>query len=239
MIPSARQLARIITDHRHEQLETHQAIVQSVDYTNKVATIRIAGSTSDSKARYLSYTPSTNDTVIVLSEKKDTLILGKLGEPSVPVGTISMFGSLTAPAGWLLCDGRLTTGYPALAAVVGVVVPDLRDRFVLGAGAGWIPPQTGGTAHGHHHGLGTLDDTAEGSHLHISGSGNDIVTAGQGGGNAGIVIGGDSYRTQTTNYSGLHNHSFTGRVGNQSGADGDAQLANMPPFLALAFIIKY
>jgi hypothetical protein len=45
------------------------------------------------------------------------------GNGSVPAGTIVMFNSTTPPAGWVLCDGANGT-------------PDLRGRFILGAGQG-------------------------------------------------------------------------------------------------------
>jgi len=38
-----------------------------------------------------------------------------------------------APTGWLICDGRPGT-------------PDLRDRFIIGAGGAWAVTQTGGAA---------------------------------------------------------------------------------------------
>lgn len=64
------------------------------------------------------------------------------GGGGVPVGSIIMFGSSTIPDGWLLCDGSAfdTQAYPDLVAVLpGGYTPNLRDKFVLGAGA---------TAHG-------------------------------------------------------------------------------------------
>jgi microcystin-dependent protein len=68
----------------------------------------------------------------------------------VPAGTIAMFGSGTAPTGWLLCNGQVTTGYTALAAVVGANVPDLRNRFIVGAGSTYSQNATGGsTSHSH------------------------------------------------------------------------------------------
>jgi microcystin-dependent protein len=55
---------------------------------------------------------------------------------STPVGTIVMYGGTSAPTGWLLCNGQSTTGYTALAAVVGANVPDLRGRTPIGYGQG-------------------------------------------------------------------------------------------------------
>jgi microcystin-dependent protein len=51
-----------------------------------------------------------------------------------PTGAILMYGASAAPIGWLLCDGGSTAGYPALAAVVGPNVPDLRGRAPIGWG---------------------------------------------------------------------------------------------------------
>ena len=53
---------------------------------------------------------------------------------TTPVGTIVMYGGTTAPTGWLLCNGQSTSGYAALAAVVGGTVPDLRGRAPIGYG---------------------------------------------------------------------------------------------------------
>ena len=53
------------------------------------------------------------------------------------------------PAGWQLCDGTNNT-------------PDLRDRFIIGAGAGSNPGQTGGSQ-GHNH---TATSANGGAHNH-------------------------------------------------------------------------
>jgi microcystin-dependent protein len=67
-----------------------------------------------------------------------------------PPGAIIMFGSATPPSGWLLCNGQSTTGYTALAAIVGSNVPDLRNRFIVGAGSTYSQGATGGsTSHSH------------------------------------------------------------------------------------------
>ena len=71
------------------------------------------------------------------------------GNALLPAGVIMMWwGSVSSvPGGWVLCDG--TNG-----------APDLRDRFVVGAGSSYSPGDTGGAgtvtlteaqmpAHGH------------------------------------------------------------------------------------------
>jgi hypothetical protein len=50
----------------------------------------------------------------------------------VPSGTIVMWGTTSPPSGWIQCGGQSTSGYPALAALFGSTVPDLRGEFVRG-----------------------------------------------------------------------------------------------------------
>jgi microcystin-dependent protein len=79
----------------------------------------------------------------------------------VPSGTILPFGGVTAPAGWLLCDGSAIsrTTYANLYSAIGVVwgsgdgsitfhLPDLRGRFLRGrdGGAARDPDRTLRTA---------------------------------------------------------------------------------------------
>ena len=50
----------------------------------------------------------------------------------VPTGTIFCFAIATVPTGYLECNGQSTSGHPALAALIGSNVPDLRGEFVRG-----------------------------------------------------------------------------------------------------------
>jgi len=57
----------------------------------------------------------------------------------LPKGIITIWSGAIAdiPGGWALCDGTLGT-------------PDLRDRFIIGAGSTFAPDATGGAAtHSH------------------------------------------------------------------------------------------
>lgn len=63
----------------------------------------------------------------------------------VPVGTIAAYAGVTAPTGWLLCDGTSTTGYTSLAALVGATTPDMRGRFPIGDNASLTLLGTGGS----------------------------------------------------------------------------------------------
>jgi len=63
----------------------------------------------------------------------------------VPVGTIAAYAGVSAPTGWLLCDGTSTSGYTSLAALVGATTPDMRGRFPIGDNATLTLLGTGGS----------------------------------------------------------------------------------------------
>ena len=79
----------------------------------------------------------------------NAVTLGKLATALqaylVPVGSISAYAGVTAPTGWLLCDGTSTSGYTALAALVGATTPDMRGRFPIGDNATLTLLGTGGS----------------------------------------------------------------------------------------------
>lgn len=73
---------------------------------------------------------------------------GQNSNTIVPVATILMYASDTAPSGWLVCDGseQLRSSFPNLFSTIGTFfgqgdgsttfnLPDLRDRFPLGRGS--------------------------------------------------------------------------------------------------------
>jgi len=142
---------------------------------------------------------------------------------SIPSGGIIMWsGAVSAiPSGWVLCDGTNST-------------PDLRDRFVIGATTdgsdntfpGLSVNQSGGSADAivvsHTH---TITDP---QHNHsYSDSTNDGTGGGQGGGGA---------NTGTTTLSKTTGNQSTGISIDSSGSSGTN--ANLPPYYALAFIMK-
>lgn len=162
----------------------------------------------------------------------------------VPTGVIVLWsGSSTSiPAGWALCDGLNGT-------------PDLRDRFVIGAGGSYVVGSTGGSAdavvvsHTHttpdHTHTGTV--ASAGAHTHNVASGDSV----------GSIIGYDygtnlfnSATSSSTGYvshfgntssAGVHTHSLTINSGG-GGTSGSAGVSgvgkNLPPYYALAYIMK-
>ena len=85
----------------------------------------------------------------------------------VPVGTINAYAGATAPTGWLLCNGTSTTGYAALAALVGATTPDMRGLFPIGKTAS----STGSTLLGTG-GSTTITSSNMPSHTHTQDSHN-------------------------------------------------------------------
>jgi hypothetical protein len=140
----------------------------------------------------------------------------------VPSGAIMMWsGSIASiPSGWLLCNGTSGT-------------PDLRDRFVVGAGSTYAVAATGGTADAivvaHTH---TASTTATDSgHTHMSGSNG----APNGGGAGAAFTNGQSNFPGQTTTTGNANITASTTV-NSTGSSGTNQ--NLPPYYALAYIMK-
>lgn len=61
------------------------------------------------------------------------------GNGTIPIGGIIMWSGTTSdiPAGWTLCNGT---------SVNSLTVPDLRDRFIVGAGSAYSPKAVGGAS---------------------------------------------------------------------------------------------
>jgi hypothetical protein len=116
----------------------------------------------------------------------------------IPAGLISLWsGSIASiPAGWLLCNGASGT-------------PDLRDRFVVGAGSTYIPGNTGGAT------TATLAVVNLPSHQHgISGSGttgnNNVGHVHSFNVNSGTQSANHAHTLNiNTNTAGAHSHTYT------------------------------
>lgn len=157
-----------------------------------------------------------------------------------PGGIIMWSGAQAAiPTGWVLCNGQNGT-------------PDLRDRFVMGAGLTYAVGASGGSKDAivptHTHTLSGATTTVAGSHTHpVYDPGHTHVylnaAAGQNIGpqaNANHNTGGYSDTAAAgTNislyYAGDHSHGLTGTIG---AAGVSATNANLPPYYALCFIMK-
>ena len=146
------------------------------------------------------------------------------------------YGSVASiPSGWVLCDGNNST-------------PDLRNRFVIGAGTGgnYSPDDTGGSAdavlvshthnlQNHVHGVNLNTNTDTHSHSYT------LINFDQG--SAG---GSSSYGQNTSTVStggDSHSHTVSGNTGTPSTNTTDtlgesATNKNLPPYYALCYIMK-
>ena len=135
----------------------------------------------------------------------------------IPTGGIILWsGSVGAiPTGWALCNGSNGT-------------PDLRSRFVIGAGSAYNVAATGGSA-----------DSVVPLHSHSVTDPGHAHTVTQ-----GATVSGTTPRqrirvlsdTATTGVSDPTNTNTTGITVNSSGQSGID--ANLPPYYALAYIMK-
>jgi hypothetical protein len=141
---------------------------------------------------------------------------------TIPTGMISLwYGSIgSVPLGWYLCDGTNGT-------------PDLRDRFVVGAGSTYSVAATGGSANAivvshTHTATSTVTDPGH-THTMIAISGASL-----GGGSETIP------RTPNTNTTFTTNSATTGiTVGTTNASTGvSGTNANLPPYYALAYVMK-
>jgi hypothetical protein len=137
----------------------------------------------------------------------------------VPTGVIVMWSGSVAsiPTGWLLCNGANST-------------PDLRDRFVVGAGTTYTPGNTGGSANAivvsHSHTASS--SVTDPGHAHTY---NDTVLQ------ADYFGTGSNASTSTAGTTSTANTGITvATTVNSTGSS--ATNANLPPYYALAYIMK-
>lgn len=152
----------------------------------------------------------------------------------LPAGSIIAYCSASPPDGFLLCNGTAVTDvapytklYAKLPGSGTKYTPDLRDRFIVGAGNSYANTNTGGSAsQTHNHSEGSLTArftlntsvsyyqkrATSGWYSSEIASGNNVSANSQGPLGDGMAVGG-----------------FT----------GSETLDNRPPYYALTYIIKY
>lgn len=161
---------------------------------------------------------------------------GGQGGSGVPTGSITSFLGTTAPDGWVLMNGTLyqIADYPNLANFIEqqfgtknhfggdgettFAVPDLSGRFVLGVSETHVFGETGGSEKV----ALTVEQMPAHNHAYDKATTNDSLTpsASSGGPNSGYPY----LRTNATAYTSASGYG--------------ASHNNMPPYLALSYIIK-
>lgn len=182
-----------------------------------------------------------------------------------PTGSLTMWAGAVAspPTGWLACNGANVsrTTYSALFAVIGTSygvgdnsttfgLPNLLNRFPVGAGDTYAIAATGGSANAivvsHNHTATSTSTVTDPGHLHTQGlvlpsgvwdGGNSYFGNGtnnfSGGGGSNIGIGGTPYGTNSATTGISVATSTTVASSGSSGTN-----ANLPPYIAVGYIIK-
>jgi len=169
--------ANLYTDtaETNANLYTDTAETNANDYADTVA------DTAETNAKDYTDTAETN------AKDYANSLVGAV----VPPGIITLWSGSTTPTGWALCNGSNGT-------------PDLRDRFVVGAGSSYDVGDTGGNDNvslseanlpSHSHGDGSLATNTTGGHYH---SWSDISSSS-----------GYHSHSGSTNTTGNHYHKVT------------------------------
>jgi len=159
-------------------------------------------------------------------------VVNKIIPPRCPIAWYPESALDPVPTGWLLCDGENGT-------------PDLRDRFVVGAGAEFDQGTTGGSKIHQHagtiagHAL-TIDQMPSHRHLNVVpgisnnalGAGNSLSEQRTAGGDTEYVLNSAAAEPSIGRTSAVG--------GNQAHSHGIAidNVNHLPPYYALAYIIK-
>jgi hypothetical protein len=174
-----------------------------------------------------------------------------IGNGITPIGGIILWsGSIGGiPTGWALCNGLNGT-------------PNLRNRFVVGAGSSYNPADTGGFSNiplinhshntnqaAHRHNIsdpGHNHNTSVGGHKHTTiGHGNEDdggsrVTGSNNGGSSNNSMNNDAPNVNLSNNTiGINqtaNRSITINVDSEGNSNGSGR--NLPPYYALAYIMR-
>jgi hypothetical protein len=201
-------------------------VVKGVELDTEFTAIAAAvASKADSNSPTFTGTPlaptaagGTNNTQVATTAFVTTAVAA-----SFPTGGIILWSGSVAsiPSGWALCNGSNGT-------------PDLRNRFVVGAGSTYAVDGTGGSADAivvsHTHTATSTSTVTDPGHVHQLGS-------------AGGFAGGGFPTNETQGASGFASSSATTGItvatsttNASTGSSGTN--ANLPPYYALAYIIK-
>jgi hypothetical protein len=170
--------------------------------------------------KYTGISSITAGTGISVNVANGVAVISNVQSSGFLPGMIMIWTGNTAPAGWALCDGSNGT-------------PDLSDRFVVGFGPVIPYGDTGGSTDAvvvqHAHSV-TGSTASAGAHVH-GGVPRLITDVDRGSGSSFFSLD----NTGSTASAGTHTHNITGTA-TATGVSGN--FANMPPYYALAYIMK-
>ena len=158
---------------------------------------------------------ATNNTQIATTAFVNTAV-----SASIPAGGIILWSGSVAsiPSGWFLCNGSNGT-------------PDLRNRFVVGAGSTYAVDATGGSADAivvsHTHTATSV--VTDPGHSHTGNSGTNDSSPGDFFDIATNSVATLTTNTNTTGITVATTNASTGTSGTN---------ANLPPYYALCYIMK-
>jgi len=163
-------------------------------------------------AKTYTFSPSTTIFSAQVNQNFDDLVDDI--NTAMPSGGIIIWSGAVAsiPSGWYLCNGSNST-------------PDLRGKFVYGAGGAYAVGATGG-AETH-----TLSEAEMPVHTHIQNSHTHSYSAG----GAADTFDSGPYSYNVINFAARTSGATTAT--NQNAGSGSAH-NNLPPYHALAFIMK-
>jgi hypothetical protein len=146
-------------------------------------------------------------------------VVNAITNSAVPAGVILLWsGSIASiPAGWALCDG-------------GNGTPDIRNRFIVGAGSTYAVNEVGGSANAvvvdHTHSATSVVSDPGHAHSYTAPTGTDSSGIG------GSVVDRTVASTTGTAVTGITVDTTVANAG------VSATNANLPPYYALAYIMK-
>ncbi len=157
------------------------------------------------------------------SVKRDLRVSGAISAlGTAPLGSIVLWSGNSGqiPDGWALCDGQTSHGRKT---------PDLRGRFVVGAGATYAVGATGGRAS---YTLAASQLPAH-SHLYAGDDHLDQVKPGSTGYSAA-----DNIQQSTGGYDAVSDNSGNAAIYRTSSVGSGASIENRPPYYALCYIMR-
>jgi hypothetical protein len=183
---------------------TLKAAIASPTFTGVPAAPTAAAGTDTTQLATTAFVKAAVDTAVAT-----------IPPPGIPTGGIILWsGSVGAiPTGWALCNGTNGT-------------PDLRSRFVVGAGSAYNVNATGGSA-----------NAVVVSHTHsVTDPGHFHTMAGVNGAFQSGPLAAMSHNTNPADTRNATSTVATGIAVNSTGQSGID--ANLPPYYALAYIMK-